>query len=171
MLSKNGSIRFHRRLTPIQKPLPSPHFNFSFFLHDSKNKFVLWGRDDGFDRFLEQKTKEELAILVGGIPANSIRLYTMGRVECVGAPLRGTFLFHPERPCFFHPPLARGEWCASREFTPFRRREQLELQKVLLGLGNGRCSSCVQSFLSPGYGNTGPAGGRYIPGVGVRHRD
>ena len=39
-----------------------------------KNKFVLWGRDDVFDRFLEQKIKEELAILAGVIPANFIRL-------------------------------------------------------------------------------------------------
>ena len=79
MLSENGSIRFHRRLTPRQKPLPSQHFNINFFLHDSKNKFVLWGRDDEFDRFLEQKIKEKLAILAGGIPASFIRLYHIHR--------------------------------------------------------------------------------------------
>lgn len=77
LLSKRGSIRFLRCLTPIQKPLPSQHFNFNFFLHDSKNKFVLWGRDDEYDRFLEQKIREKLAVLAGGIPAHFIRLFTI----------------------------------------------------------------------------------------------
>lgn len=76
LLSKSGSVRFLRCLTPIQKPLLSQHLNFNFFLQDSKNKFVLWGRDDQFDRFLEQKIREKLAVLAGGIPANFIRLFT-----------------------------------------------------------------------------------------------
>ena len=79
MLSTSGSIKFLRRLTPIQKPLPSQHFNFNFSLHASKNKFVLWGRDEELDRVLEQKIKETLAVLAGGIPANSIRLYAIHR--------------------------------------------------------------------------------------------
>lgn len=78
----------------------------------------MWGRDDEFDRFLEQKIKEKLAILVKGIPANSIRLYIMRKIELVGALLRGTFLSHPERPGFCPPPPARSEWCTSREFIP-----------------------------------------------------
>lgn len=57
---------------------PQQHFTFNFFLYDSKNKFVLWGRDDEFDRFLEQKVKEMLGILAGGILVNSIRLYIWG---------------------------------------------------------------------------------------------
>lgn len=76
MLSRGGSIRFHRRLTPRQKPFPSQHFSFNFFLHDSKNKFVLWARDDGFDRVLEKKIKEMITVLIGGIPAHSIRFHT-----------------------------------------------------------------------------------------------
>lgn len=40
----------------------------------------------------------------------------------------------PPRKTMFLTMLARFEWCASREFTPYRRRKQLELQKVLLGL-------------------------------------
>lgn len=67
MLSKNSSIRFHRSLTPIQKASPLAAFQLQFFfLHDSKNKFVLWARDDEFDRFSEQKIKEKLAVSSGG---------------------------------------------------------------------------------------------------------
>lgn len=35
------------------------------------------GRDDEFDRLLEQNIKEKVAVLAGGIPANSIRLHTI----------------------------------------------------------------------------------------------
>lgn len=78
MLSKNGSIRFHRSWHQYKSLYPQQHFTFNFFLYDSKNKFVLWGRDDEFDRFLEQKVKEMLGILAGGILVNSIRLYIWG---------------------------------------------------------------------------------------------
>lgn len=43
--------------------------------------------------------------------------------------------------------------------SPFRRREQLELQKVLLDLGDEHCSSRVQSFLSSECRNTMLVGG------------
>ena len=39
----------------------------------------MWGRDDEFDRFLEQKIKEKLAVLAGGIPASFIRLFNTHR--------------------------------------------------------------------------------------------
>lgn len=66
MLSKDGSIRFHKMSDTNTKALPSQLFNFNFFLHDSKNKFVLWARDDEFDRFSEQKIKEKLTVLTWG---------------------------------------------------------------------------------------------------------
>ena len=57
--------------------------------------------------------------------------------------------------------------------SPFRRRGQLELQKVLPNLGDGHCSSCVQTFLSPESTNTRPMGEVYLWrlcwGVGTGH--
>lgn len=35
------------------------------------------GREDEFDRLLEQDLQEKVAVLAGGIPANSIRLLTI----------------------------------------------------------------------------------------------
>lgn len=131
----------------------------------------MWGRDDEFDRFLEQKIKEELAILVKGIPANSIRLYIMRKVKWVGALLRGHF-YSIQRDQVSAPQAQQGVSGVHPEnLSPFRRKEQLELQKVLLSLGNGCCSSCVQSFLILGYRYTRPAGGGLSLGIEVRHRD